>query len=480
MEWKEKAIEELKKSLEPVPTERNNLDWKQGLSPNVEKLTRHISAFSNYTGGGFLVFGINDDGTLKSVLQSEVRGIVTQLGNIASQNLNIPIQIDHTVIEYKGSSVLLIYIPEQKDKPVFPKKETIFDSYWRVAGQTRKMAENEVRAMISKSMGVNFEDRIAKNDLASNEVLKLINYRKFFELNDKNVPTSSDTILSALQDFEICIRDNDMWHITNLGAILFANDLKDFTGLFGKKVIVRKYIGLNNIELDLEQIGKYGYAIGFDGLIDFIMLHTQKGEKRDTRRENLQIYPKIAIRELVANALIHQDFDQSGMNVTIEIYPDRLVITNPGSPLIDKDRFIDLQPKSRNEKLADKMRILRFCEKRGSGIDKVILEIEKYGLPPIKFTDSEIHTRIFMYPEQKLSLMSKEDKILCCYQHACIMNESNMFITNQSLRERLKIEKNNSAMISRILSDTLERGLIMNANPETESKKFISYKPHYA
>ena len=329
-------------------------------------------------------------------------------------------------------------------------------------------------------MGINFEDRLAQKAVSSSEILHLLNYRKFYELIDKNVPASSDSILSALQDYEICVHDKDMWHITNLGAILFANDLNDFAGLYGKKVVVRKYIGVNNIELDLEQIGKYGYAIGFDGLIDFIMLHTQKGEKRDTRRENLQIYPKVAVRELVANALIHQDFEQSGMNVTIEIFADRLAITNPGAPLIDKNRFIDLPPKSRNEKLADKMRLLGFCEKRGSGIDKVIEEIEKNGLPPIKFTDSDIHTRIFLYPQQKLSLMSKEEKILCCYQHPCIMNESNKFITNQTLRERLKIDKNNSAMISRILADTLERGLIINANPENESRKYISYKPHYA
>jgi len=54
--------------------------------------------------------------------------------------------------------------------------------------------------------------------------------------------------------------------------------------------------------MEFEQVGKFGYAAGFEGMIEFIMLHTQSGEKRDIKRENTQIYPKIAIREFVANA----------------------------------------------------------------------------------------------------------------------------------------------------------------------------------
>ena len=479
IKWQDKAIETLRKSLEPVPTELNNLDWKSGLSPKKERLAQHLSAFSNLSGGGFLVFGVKNDGSLKSITQTEIQAILTNLSNIASQNLNISIQIEHSTMEYGGCSLLFVYIPEQSQKPIYPKKEDIFHSYWRTAGNTRKMSENQVRALISTSMGINFEDRIAKNNLSVSDILQLLNYRKFYELIDKNVPSATDTILSAMKEYQLCRFENEAWNITNLGAILFANDLEDFSGLYGKKIIVRKYVGANNIELELEQIGRYGYAIGFDGLIDFIMLHTQKGEKRDVRRENLQIYPKVAVRELVANAMIHQDFEMTGMNATIEIFCDRLSISNPGSPLIDKNRFIDLPPRSRNEKLAETMRLLRFCEKRGSGVDKVILEIEKEGLPPVRFSESEVHTRAVLFPEQKLSLMSKEDKIQCCYQNACIMHEKNQFITNQSVRDRFKIEKNNSSMISRILSDTLARNLIKHANPENDSKKYVSYIPYY-
>ena len=66
----------------------------------------------------------------------------------------------------------------------------------------------------------------------------------------------------------------------------------------------------------------------------------------------------------------------------IEIFSDRMEITNPGEPLIDTLRFIDAPPRSRNEDLAAMMRRMKICEEGGTGIDKVISEVEIYQLPP--------------------------------------------------------------------------------------------------
>jgi len=68
------------------------------------------------------------------------------------------------------------------------------------------------------------------------------------------------------------------------------------------------------------------------------------------------MYPEIAVRELVANALIHQDFSITGAGPMVEVFGDRVEITNPGEPLIDTLRFIDEPPRSRNEMLASLMR----------------------------------------------------------------------------------------------------------------------------
>ena len=89
------------------------------------------------------------------------------------------------------------------------------------------------------------------------------------------------------------------------------------------------------------------------------------------------MYPEIAIRELVANSLIHQDLTEKGFPM-IDVFTDRIEISNPGTPVVTPERFIDAYL-SRNEKLADLMRRLGFCEEKGSGLDKVIFYNELYS-----------------------------------------------------------------------------------------------------
>jgi len=93
MDWKEKAIKILNDSLKPVPSELNELDWKSELSPKTDKLAQHISAFANLSGGGFMVFGVNNDGELSSIIKTNADIIIQKLGNIAKNNLNQPIMI---------------------------------------------------------------------------------------------------------------------------------------------------------------------------------------------------------------------------------------------------------------------------------------------------------------------------------------------------------------------------------------------------
>ena len=247
----------------------------------------------------------------------------------------------------------------------------------------------------------------------------------------------------------------------------------------GHEVIVRKYTGTNNRQQEFEQHGIYGYAVGFEGLIDFIMKHTST-EAIDLKREAIPTYPRVAIREFIANALVHQDFGITGMPVTIEIFSNRISITNAGAPLNNINRLIDLPPQSRNEEIAQMMFILGICERRGSGVDRAIAATEDMFLPPVKFTKGEQHTRVFMFPQKSLKEMTKQEKIQACYQHACLKYEDNEKINNQSLRERFELSKNEVSVVSRIISDTVDAGLIKAADIETASRKYMTYIPFYA
>lgn len=478
MNWKEKAIKILRDSLYPIPSELNELDWKSGLSDKTERLAQHISAFANMKGGGILVYGVNNDGTCFDLTKEEIDKTVQTLGNIAQNNLVYAIPIEHSVMTFEGHSLLFIYIPEQSDKPVHLRGKDIYSSYHRSAGQTVKMSRNQVKALIAASQGITFEQQTAKEGLTREEVLKLLNYKALYRILDKNVPQSTDAIIERLSDYHLCRQIGESWTITNLGAILFANELKDFPNMEGHEVIVRKYVGANNRQQEFEQHGVYGYAVGFEGLVDFIMRNTGV-EQIDVKREAIPTYPRVAIREFVANALVHQDFAITGMPVTIEIFSNRLSITNAGAPLNDINRLIDLPPQSRNEQLAQMMFTLGICERRGSGIDRAIAAVEEMFLPPVKFTKSDQHTRVFMYPQKNLKEMTKQEKISACYQHACLMYEDGEKINNQSVRERFELSKNDTSVASRIIADTLEAGLIKPADIETTSKKYMTYIPYY-
>lgn len=477
--WKEKAIQVLNNSLHPVPTELNELDWKSGLSEKTERLAQHICAFANQKGGGLFVFGIHDsDGSCFDISKEETDKIIQTLGNIALNNLASPVQIEHEVMMYEGHSLLFVYVPEQMDKPVYLRGKDIYSAYHRSAGQTVKMSRDQVKAMIALTQGLTFEKQKAAIGLSTSEVLKKLNYTTLYRMIDKNVPTSSDSIIEKLKDYGFCEPNGDKWDITNLGALLFANHLSDFPNLNGHEVIVRKYIGTNNRQQEFEQHGVYGYAVGFEGLIEFIMRQTSS-ESIDIKRESIPTYPRIAIREFVANALVHQDFFIKGMPVTIEIFSNRLTITNAGAPLNDINRLIDLPPQSRNETLAQTMFLLGICERRGSGIDRAVEAVEKMNLPAVKFTKSDQHTRVFLFPQKSLKEMTKPEKTAACYQHACLMYEDGKSINNQSVRERFEIGKNDSSVASRIIADTVEAGFIKPADTETASKKYMTYIPYY-
>ena len=112
--------------------------------------------------------------------------------------------------------------------------------------------------------------------------------------------------------------------------------------------------------------------------------------------------------------------------------------------------------------------------------DRAIEALEKALMPPPEFTKGDFFTRVFIYGAQKLSAMSKQDKIRACYQHCCLLHENKKEMTNQSVRERFEIDKKNYPIASRIITDTLTAGLIKPSSPENESRKLASYIPHYA
>ncbi|MCC6326343.1 MAG: putative DNA binding domain-containing protein [Candidatus Brocadia sp.] len=482
--WEETAKATLDASLSPLPHEKNELDWKSALSENTEKLAHHISAFANSPGGGFLVFGVGDDGSLVGVKEGNYLEMAKRLGNIARQSVVPAIRIDYSILSYKDVELLFVYIPESIEKPVHYCRGTIYDSYIRSAGQTRKMTRTEVARAIATSAGVSFEQEAASEEISAEQVIKYIDIQSFFDLLNKPFPTDTNAIIEELISENFIKRVNSLFIITNLGALLCAKKLYrlfPLSGLDRKAVRVINYEKADRLRTLKEREFTKGYAAGFETIIQYINDQIPSNEIiGQALRQEVKLYPELAIRELVANALIHQDFQEIGTGPMVEIFPDRVEITNPGRPLVNTMRFIDTPPQSRNEMIAAFMRRINICEERGSGIDKVIAAVELAQLPPPEFIETENHTKVVLYAPRPFGKMEKEEKVRACYQHCCLKYVSGSKMSNQSIRERFNIGEKNYPVASKIIRDTLDANLIKLASPGSKSRKHATYIPFWA
>ena len=218
--------------------------------------------------------------------------------------------------------------------------------------------------------------------------------------------------------------------------------------------------------------------MGFETLISILNKFIPVNEHiSDVLREEVPLFPPIAVRELIINALIHQDFTITGAGPMIELFKDRMEITNPGCPLIEVDRMIDLPPRSRNEVLAGLMRRMGFCEERGSGIDKVIEHIELFQIPAPLFRASEHAMQVILYGSRTFSQMTTEQCIRACYYHAAIKHLTGDKMTNSSLRRRLGFSGENinseTVKTSKIIKQALDEGWITYIDQQHKKRGYV-------
>lgn len=466
-------LRELPREAEWVEFKHNNED-PQELGENISALANSAALFGKPS--GYIAWGVEDGSHVIVGTDFNPRG--KKIGNEELENWllrHIEPRVDIKISEgdVEGRPVVIFEIQAANNRPVRFKDA----EYIRVGTYTKKLRDfpEKERNLWRIFDRVRFEDGIAKNGVSSDDVLSLIDYPNYFAMLKNPLPDNRAAILERLTADKIIIPvAGERFDITNIGAILFAKNLNDLDRLARKALRVIIYRGNNRIEAVKEFPLSKGYALGFEEVLRYINDNLPQNEEiGQALRKEVRMYPQIAIRELVANALIHQDFTISGAGPTVEIFSDRMEITNPGTPLIDILRFIDEPPRSRNEGVAGLMRRMAVCEERGSGIDKVIFHIEMFQLPAPDFKVSSESTIAILYGHRKFGQMSREERIRACYQHACLQYVSGGDMTNASLRKRLGIKESNYPTASKIIKDAADLNLI-------KSKKDASYVPFWA
>ena len=476
----------LVKQLITLPNETDWLEFKcNNFDPDM--IGKDISALANsasYRGKdqAYMIWGIDDisheiKGTNYNRF-SKLKGsqeIESWLRNLLSKNADF--EFEDTEIE--GKKIVVLVIKRTTGQPVTFRK----DAYIRIGSYTKPIRDypTQEAQLWDKLRLTNFETQAAKSEIKKGDIFSFLDFSEYFELQNITVPSNQDGILHyALEDKIVVKQDNGLYSITNLGALLFAKRIEDFPSVSRKSIRLIQYEDDTKLRILKEYSGHKGYAVGFEGLMQYLEALLPSEEViTESVRKTVTKYPMVALREIVANALIHQDFTIPGSAPLVEIFGNRIEITNPGTPLIDIKRIIDNPPKSRNEILSSLMRRLKLCEELGSGWDRITIECELKHLPAPKIVLYEENTRVILYSNLSFNNIPIEDKLWSVYLHACLQYLKGEHLTNQSLRERFGIEEKNKAIISRLIADAVSKNLI-KVFDETTAPRYKSYVPIWA
>lgn len=455
------------------PSEHEHLEFKEARTQfDNRRLYEYCVAIAN-EGGGHLLLGVSNALPRPVVGTQAFNDPVAMAAKVFEM---VGFRVDMEEVQHPQGRVVVCHIPSRPRGSAYH----LEGKYLMRSGESLvPMSEDRLRAIFDEGRP-DWLAEAARTDLIDAGIVELLDTQAYFDLLKLPYPATREGVIDRLTREHLIVDTGGALAITNLGALLFAKRLDEFGDLARKAPRVIVYDGKGKLKTKRDQTGTKGYAAAFNGLVQFIESQTPANEVivQALRRE-VPMFPSIMIRETVANALIHQDLQQGGASVMIEVFDDRIEVSNPGKPRVQVERFID-EYQSRNERLADVMRRLGVCEEKGSGIDKVVDAAEVYQLPAPEFLVDNVRTTCILHGQRSFTRMSREDRIRACYQHACLRYVLRETMSNQSLRKRFGLPDERAETVSRILRDTLDAELIKPEDSAGGSKKYARYVPFWA
>ena len=465
-------------------TETEWLEYKEN-NCDPQLMGEYISALSNSATicnkeKAYMLWGINDE-------THEIEGTTfspkkMKRGNQEIENWlagSLKPRVDFKFVEVftdKGK-VVVLEIPSAVNTPT-SFKGTEFIRMGSYKKKLKEFPEKERKLWLAFEQKP-FELRTAIENVSESKVTELLDCAAYYTLMKLPLPSKRSAIIHNMVDEEfIREMDNGNYEITNMGALLLAKNLNVFAHLRRKAVRVIKYKGNGKTNAIREQIFTKGYAIQFDDITDYVMTLVPQEEEINTgRRVEHIMFPRKAIREMLGNMIIHQDLTAHGSGPIMEIFDTKIEASNPGTLLVDVNRIIDTAPHSRNEAIASFLRIVRICEERGSGFDRMEEGMRDLTIPAPKVECGDDFTRTKLYWYANLNDWKREDKIRTCYLYTCYCYVNEIEVANAVLRERFGVEEKNKAIISRIIKDTMNAGLIKlsDVNVAPKLRRYIPY-----
>jgi ATP-dependent DNA helicase RecG len=454
-------------------SEHQRLEFKEAKQQfDFGKLQQYCVALAN-EGGGILLLGVADKPPRPVVGSLAFPDMVKTAQDLFHA---IGFRVDVEAVAHPDGRVLVFHVPSRPRGTAYH----LEGKYLMRAGQAMvPMSEDQLRRIFAEGEPDWLEEHSITGADAQ-QVVERLDVQTFFELLKLPYPTDRGGVIDRLMRERLVDELDGAYAIRRLGALLLARRLEDFPDLARKAPRVVVYVGNNKLETRLDQTGAKGYAVGFQGLVQFVMNQLPQNEViEDALRKAVKLVPEVVVRELIANALIHQDFGVGGASVMIEVYANRVEVSSPGEPIVPVERFIDGY-QSRNERLADLMRRFGICEEKSSGIDRVIQAAELYQLPAPDFRAGHLRTLVTLYGPKPFEEMDRNDRVRACYQHCALRWVMAEKMTNQSLRERFHLGEDKAAIASQVIAAAIEAGLIKPDESVGKSRKFARYLPFWA
>ena len=433
----------LLKTLLQQPDEIEWLEFKENYW-DPEQVGRNCSALSNSAmlldkDRAYIVYGVQNTthkmvGTSVKLKKKKGKGGGENFEHWLNRMLRPTLTVEVRDFECDGLQFAMIELEPSYSAPIK------FDGveYIRIGENTRRLEEfpDRLRALWIKTGARSFEDAIARPNVREAEILTLLDVEAFFSLRGLPAPAARGLQLRALVDAQH-LRDTreNTFDITNMGALLLARDLSRFPSLAAKIPRAIKYLGTNKLRSAPEIKLLKGYACGFAELLEHVGQLLKEERTARGQRTVSGPYHDDMLRETIANALVHQDFSIAGAGPMIEVFSNRVEISNPGRSLIERDRIIN-DKRSRNVKLAAAMRDCKLCEERGGGLDKAFQAAEDAGLPAPDVLVSDTSTQLTLLAHTAFNEMNKSEKLRSLYYHCALRYAARDYMTNASLRER--------------------------------------------
>lgn len=309
------ALTQLINKLVSLPKETEWVEFKHNFHSE-DEIGQRLSALSNSASllnkpFGYLVFGVEDE--TQDIIGTTFRAKHHKKGNEELEmwllnRLNPRIDIECFEFDYnddKKRQISMYRVPAATDRPV----TFLHSAYIRVGSLTKQLiGYPEKEAKLWKRNGHKSLDKtVIKECKTAGEIISLLSAETYFDRLKIPMPQSSDGIIERFISEKFIVPSLTGYGITELGAILLAKDLRSFDNLYRKAIRVIVYKDKSKVETIREKSFEQGYAVCFANVIDWVNGQLPANEEiGKALREEVRMYPEIAIREISANQMLRK------------------------------------------------------------------------------------------------------------------------------------------------------------------------------